>query len=381
VIRGGLVVDPAQEINERRDIAVSRGRVAAVEARISGGNAKRVLDASGMLVTPGLVDLHAHTARDVTRVSIDADRACLLKGTTTVVDAGSTGEILFPSFRKFVLDKSRIRMFALINIESPGMVYLTGSSGPQEIDRLWAELTTAMNEQYIPLFVNMRNTVKTIKQNRSVIVGIKWAHHRINGMALAREAADKAGCMLMIENRFMPDCLKYVKKGDVITHTYGNWAVPEAGLLSLVEDGKVKPDYFKAVRRGVKLDVGHGLGSFSWRVAEIALREGLAPFSISTDLWAGNIAGPVFDLPTTMTKFLHLGMSLEDVIRASTWNPASLIQSQERFGTLKPGSCADVALFKLSEGRFPLIDSSGEGRTATKKLVPMHVVRAGKVVL
>lgn len=380
VIKGGVIVDPAQQINEKKDIAISGGRVEDVQTTISVGNAKKVLDASGMLVTPGLVDLHVHTTYGLDRTGVDADRACLLKGATTVMDAGTTGELLFPAFRRFILDNSRTRMFALINIESLGMIQYTSVRDPR-CDQRWDELTTAMNERYITYFINVKNTVKTIRRNRPVLVGIKWAHHGLKGMALARRAADNAGCLLMIENRFMPDALKYLRKGDVITHTFGEYDNPKAGLLSLVENGKVKDGYFEAVKRGIKLDVGHGLGSFSWKMAEIAYREGLVPFSISTDLWVGNMAGPVIDLPTTMAKFLHLGMSIEDVILASTWNPASLIQSKEKLGTLTPGACADITLFKLKRGRFPLMDSSGKSRTVAKIPVPLHVVREGKVVL
>jgi len=364
------------------DIAVVGDRISAVERDISRNEAKHVIDSSGTIVTPGLIDIHTHTAYELVRLSIDPERACLLKGSTTVVDAGSTGELLFTPFRKYLIDKSRIRILAFLNIESLGMVEFW--LPPKFTDQSWADIPTTLDESMAHLFVNLENTVKTIRMNRSTIVGIKWAHRGMRSMNIARQAADQADCPLMIENYFMPGALGNVRKGDFITHIYHHNINPLAKPPSydaLTDDGRIRPEFHDAVKRGVLLDVGHGMGGFSWKVADLAFKEGLTPYTISTDLWIGNINGPVYDLPTTMAKFLLLGMSLDEVLEACTSHPASAIGRLGELGTLKPGTCADIAVFKLKEGKFPLTDAFGETRLGTEAIVPVHVIRGGSIAV
>lgn len=382
IVKDGLLVDPAQGIHEEMDIAVSRSRVVAVEHTIPKEQASRVIDASQMIVTPGLIDIHVHAAHNLVRLSIDPEQACLLKGSTTVADAGSTGELLYTPFEKFVIKPSRTRIFAFINIESLGMIEFRSPREPA--DQKWPELLTALDEALFPLFINIEKTVDLVKANRHRIIGIKWAHRGPNSIPFAREAADKADCILMMENHHMPEALKYVKKGDILTHIYHHYFDPLAKpprYDGLTEDGKIHSEYFDAVRRGVLLDVGHGMGSFVWDVAELAIRETLKPFTISTDLWSASINGPAFDLPTTTAKFMHLGMTLEEVVDATTRNPAVAIGRLGEIGTLRPGSYADIAVFKLQEGKFPLMDCNNEGRIGNQMLVPTHVIRCGETII
>ena len=375
VVRNGLLVDPARGVNEEMDVAVREGRVSAVEAKISEGQATRVLDASGMIVTPGLVDIHTHTALDLVRLSVDPEQACLLKGSTTVVDAGSTGELNYRPFKEFIMKTGRPHILAFLNIESLGMVEFVDSP-PSYTDQKWSELLCAFDEVYAPLFINIDNTVKMIQAEGDAIVGIKWAHHGLKGLAMAREAADKAGCALMVEKHHVPESLKYVKKGDIVTHIY----LPVADRYGATSFQEFCPEFFDAVKRGVLLDLGHGKSSFSWRLAELGMKEELKPYTISTDLWVGNLNGPVFDMPTTMSKLLHLGMTLEEVVKASTSSPANAIGKSGEIGTLRPGACADIVIFKLQEGKFPLVVCFGEGRMATRMLKPTHVIRGGDVI-
>ena len=378
VIRGGTLLDPFQGIHEKKDIAVSNGKIEEIEDRISAGNALKVIDASGLIVTPGFVDIHAHVARDVLRLSIDPEENCLMQGTTTVVDAGSSGELNFIPFRDFVIKKSNIRILAFLNIESLGMIeFIDSPSG--NTDQEWAQL---LNSPQAPMFVNLENTKKTIRKNKQIILGIKWAHHGLDLLELARKTADEVGCKVMAESRHVPTSLKYLKKGDIATHIF-HYALHRITKRhdGITEDCKtIHPEVFSAAKRGVVLDVGHGKGSFSWDVARLALKEGLEPDTISTDLWVGNVNGPVYDLPTTMSKFLHLGMSLERVVEAVTSKPTSVLGKIGEFGTLKIGTQADVVAFRLQHKTKVLTDSYGKSEKAGEIIAPVHVVKGGSIV-
>jgi len=369
IVKNGTVIDPSQDIYELKDVAISEGRIVDVRKGINASDARYVIDASGMIVTPGLVDIHVHCCYGIAHLAIDPDLICLAKGSTTVLDAGSMGELNFMGFRKYVIEKARTRIFALLNIESLGMIEYS------KTNQKWPSLITGRDE----MFINIEGTVETIKRNRDVILGIKWAHHGVKGVKLAREAADQAGCILMAENHHQPETLKYMKKGDIITHLYHGLRMEQHdGLLD--EDGKVQPEFFDAIKRGVIMDVGHGAGSFRWFVAEKGIEQGIRPDTISTDLHSNSFNGPAYDMPTTMSKFLNLGLSLEEVIRASTTRPAEAIGKQDMIGTLKVGACGDVTVLKLIEGKFPLLDVKGEGRICKQRLIAIRVIRNGEIV-
>ena len=369
VVKDGTVIDPSQDIHEPMDVAISEGKIVDVRKGINASNARYVVDASGMIVTPGLVDIHVHCCYGIAHLAVDPDLICLAKGTTTVLDAGSTGELNFIGFRKYVIENARTKIFALLNIESQGMIEY---SRPNQ---KWPKLITGQDE----LFINIEGTVDMIKRNRDVIVGIKWAHHSVKGVKLAREAADQAGCIVMAENHHQPETIKYMKKGDIITHLYHGIRMEQHdGLLDA--DGNVQPEFFDAVKRGVIMDVGHGAGSFRWPVAERGIEQGIKPDTISTDLHINSFNGPAYDMPTTMSKFLHLGLSLEEVIKASTTRPAEVLGKQDVIGTLKVGACGDVTILKLIEGKFPLLDVKREGRICRQRLINVRVIRNGEIV-
>ena len=371
VVKGGLLIDPHQGICEHMDIAISKRKIADVRKGINAAMAKQVINASDMIVTPGLIDIHTHCCYKIAYLAIDPESMCLAKGSTTIADAGSTGELLFPAFREYVINRSKTRIYAFINIESLGMIEFAKN-------QKWAKLIT----DYEDLFIHSDNTLKMIHENKDIIVGIKWAHHTLKGLKLAREVADKAGCILMAENHYQPETLKYMKSGDILTHIFHAHPAslklrPNDGLLD--EKGRVQQEFFDAIRRGVLLDVGHGMGSFSWKVAEQAFREDIKPDTISTDLWVESIK-TAYNMPTVMSKFLLLGMSLEEVIRASTAKPAEVLGKLGEIGTLKIGSCADITILKLQKGRFPLLDTLGEVRCGQERLITVGVIRGGDVV-
>ena len=368
VVKNGIVVDPSQGVHEHKDVAISRGRIADVRRGIdvSGG---RHIDASGMIVTPGIIDLHVHCCYKIAHLGIDPELACLAKGSTTILDAGSTGELNFMGFRRYVMDTSRTRIFALLNIESLGMIESAREN------QNWPKLITGRDE----MFINPEGTLDIVERNRDVVLGLKWAHHGLEGLRLARETAEKAGCFLMAENHHQPEALKYMRKGDILTHLYhGLRTEQHNGLLD--ENGKVQPEFFDAVKREVVLDVGHGAGSFTWRVAEEAFDQGIKPDTISTDLHAMSFCGPVYHMPTTMSKFLLLGMSLDEIVEASTTRPAEVLSKQDEIGTLKIGACADLTILKIQKGKFALFDAKGDGRIGRQKLTATNVIRKGEVV-
>lgn len=209
LIKDGLVVDPYQDLYEERDVAISKGKIEAVEPNIASDNARKKVDAKDMIVVPGLIDLHAHVSYNVIALSVEPEQACLKKGVTTVLDAGSTGHLNFTPFKKYVIENSRTRIFAMLNIESLGMIEFMHRSSER-----WPELLTCLNGIFTPLFVNVDEAIKVIKENREYIIGIKWAHHHITGLELARKAADRIKCFIMAENRHIPDSLKYLRKGE-----------------------------------------------------------------------------------------------------------------------------------------------------------------------
>jgi dihydroorotase len=376
LIRGGRVVDPSQALSRVADIAIADGKVSRIAPNIPAAEARLTLDARGHIVTPGLVDIHVHVYDGVAPLGIPADPNCIAKGATTVVDAGSAGAHTFPGFRRFVLPFAETRVFALLNISVVGQSTLSE-------DNEWGELLDLR-------YANPKLAVRTIERNRDVILGVKVRLTRniagtndLAALRLAREAADAVRLPLMIHigdtASPLPALLNELKPGDVITHAFHGRS---QGILD--SSGRVLPEVRNAVESGVHLDVGHGRGSFSWRVMEAALKQGVPPGTISSDVHQFNVAGPVFDLATTLSKFLHLGMTLEDVIQRATLNPARAFRFPHNPGTLREGAEADVAVFRLAEGDFEMSESfaytgAPEKRTVHRKFVPVATVKAGKL--
>jgi dihydroorotase len=371
LIRGGRVIDPSQGMSEERDVAISGGKIVRVAAKIPEAEARQVLDARNKIVTPGLIDIHVHVYDGVAPLGIPADPTCIAKGVTTVVDAGSAGAHTFPGLRKYVIDVVDTRVYALLNISVVGQSTLSTDNPHGELLDL--------------RYANPKLAIRTIEQNRDVILGVKVrltrnisGQHDLEALKLAREASDAVRLPLMVHigetPSPLPAILAILKKGDVITHSFRS---SPGGILD--ERGRILKEVRKAVADGVHLDIGHGAGSFSFKTAETALRQELLPGTISSDVHQFNVNGPVFDLATTLSKFLHLGMTLEQVIERATANPANTFGFPRGLGTLREGSDADVAVFSVNEGRFEFVDSVGEKRTGTQKLQPVATVKTGKI--
>lgn len=380
LVKGGLLVDPSQGIEGQRDVAVSGGKVSAVEGEIDPALAEKLIDASGKIVSPGLIDLHAHVYRSVSRQGVDPDLHCLAKGVTTVVDGGSAGALNFQGFKRFVVGLCRTRVLAFLNVSDVG---LTMGVSIGELEDL--------------RHFDFDRTVEVARENRDVIVGIKIrVPQEVVGpygpqcLRLAKEASRTAGMPLMVHPGSLPsnlpltDVLAVLEPEDIMTHCYPPPYPPRLPHPTIFdEEGKILPEVYAARRRGVLFDVAHGMNNFSWDTAEEALHQNFTPTTISTDLTIHTLHSAVYDLPTVLSKFLHLGQSLSAVIEQSTIAPARVLGMEERIGTLKVGAEADIAVFTIEEGEFPLWDNIRpvkKQRTITKRLKPVTVVKGGTVV-
>jgi dihydroorotase len=363
-----MLVDPALEIHEHLDIAFSGGLVAAVNKDIPASQAVRAVDASGHLIVPGMIDLHVHVFDGFSYLGVAPDSACLARGVTTVVDAGTAGADNFMGFRKYIIEVSETRIFARLNISSQGML----SSAIGELDDLkWASVPRALQviEKHRDLILGVK-----VRLTRNSIVGESAG---LQPLYRAREAADAAGLPIMVhpQNAWcasLDDILAVMKDRDILTHSYHGLS---HGILD--EEDKVRRSVRKARERGVIFDVGHGAGSFNWHVCETALAQDFAPDTISSDLHTGNINGPVYDLATTVSKFLYLGFSLDDALAKVTTIPARVIGMADRIGTLAVGAWGDAVVLGLQEGTFELRDCHKQVRIARQLLVPRVVIKDG----
>lgn len=372
LIKNGHVIDPKNNIDGVMDIAIQGNKIVQVGRNITG-QAKKVVDATGLYVTPGLIDIHGHhffgTQRNAylsnSFTALPPDGFTFRAGVTTVADAGGAGWRNFELFKTNVIDQSRTRVFAFLNIVGAGM---SGGAHEQNLADMDPKLTAM-----------------AARANKEHIVGIKLAHYEGSEWTpteRAVEAGKQAGIPVMVDfGRSEPPLplatllLEKLRPGDILTHCYGG----VSGREKLVENGKLQPWALQAQKRGIIFDVGHGGGSFQFAQAIPAIKQGLKPNSISTDLHTGSMNGGMKDMLNVMSKLLNIGLTLNEVITASTWNPAKIIHREE-LGHLTAGAPADVALFSLDQGRFGYIDVDGFKITGDKKLTCQLTVRDGRVV-
>lgn len=369
LITGGRVIDPGQKISAVRDVAIVGDRIARVDVGIPPSGAKQIFDARGKLVTPGLIDVHGHVYDSAITISIDPDVVGIPKGVTTIVDGGSAGAGTFAGFRKYVIDRSKTRVYALLNISTIGLV--------------------VANELYLdPRMIDAKAAIATIEQNHDVILGIKV---RINGrhdelahdievLKTARVASDATGVPIMLHWTNEPDLLGILKSGDVLTHPF-NPPSPNSSNLVGGEGDTIQPQILALKDRGIWTDFSHG-GHLSWPIAEAAAKQGWYPDMISTDIHRAHVPpnGVVFDLPTTMSKFLYLGLSIEQAIEKVTATPVKVLRFPAKIGSLQPGSVADVTVSELATGDFEFFDSRRDKRIGHQKIVPLATVKDGKLI-
>ncbi len=370
LIQQGEVIDPSQSLRGIRDIAVHHGRIAAVGERLEGVSARETIDARGLLVTPGLIDLHVHVYSGHMPLGLDPDPLCPAGGVTTMLDAGSAGSSNFEGFRRDIIDRSATRILGLVNLCRVGLV---AASLGELLDRRYADRA---------------GVVETLRRHPDVAVGVKIrAGKHIIGegeqgwwnFKEAVAAAREAGSWLMVHigecPMTLPEMVEHLQPGDCITHCF------KGGSTRVTDDaGRIHPELVAAAKAGVVFDIGHGYGSFNWEVAEQAIEQGFPPTTISTDLHTMNINGPVYDMPTTMSKFLMLGVPLDDVVRMSSTRPAEVLGRAGELGTLAVGSIADIAILERREGAFVFTDSYRRNRIGRELLVAAATVRSGRIV-
>jgi len=379
LLKGGHVVDPANHIDDVRDVAVSQGKIAAVEKDIPADQAGKVVDVSKLLVTPGLIDIHYHVGHGgapldwftpearahALPLGIPADMA-LESGVTTIVDAGTAGAETFLQEKEEVIDRAKVRVLAFLNIVGNGM----GGGLEQSLDEMDPKLCAA-----------------TITKYRDIIVGVKTAHYwtkepwdaeHVPWAAVDRaiECATLSNVPVMYDfwprpERTYEDLLKKMRPGDIHTHVFAQQ------FPIILGDGKINPALAEARARGVIFDVGHGAGSFWFRNAVPAQKQGFIPDSMSTDLHAGDYN--VVSMTIVMSKFLAIGVPLDDIIRRSTVNPAAEIHRPE-LGTLAVGKDADIAVLELAKGHFSYIDCGVARFDGNAKLTARMTIRAGRIL-
>ena len=369
LIKGGEISDPGQNLRGKMDLAIAGGKIASMERDIPKEAAREVIDASKKLVTPGLIDLHTHIFWGMSRGALEPDPIAARSGVTTMVDAGTVGYTNCHGFRRYLVEASQCRVYGFINGTSPGIGSV--NTGPEALG--WARQ-------------NIGAIAKIIEENRDIILGVKafaaWNMTRENAfdyLRVARAIGNEAQCPIMVHIGFGPphlhDIVNLLREGDIITHAFHG----QSNRI-VDRDGRIDPAILKARERGILLDIGHGAGSFSFEVAEPLISQGFYPDCISTDLHGGCVNGPTYDLPTTLTKFLYLGMSLEEVIERATARPAAIIGGPEGMGSLKVGGVADVAILELEEGDFELVDCHRQKVMAKERLVSALTICRGKLM-
>lgn len=369
LIRGGEVIDPSQQLRAVMDVAVTDGRITDLAPQLADYQPRHSIDARGLYVVPGLIDMHVHVYPH-SPFGLDADSLCPAGGVTTMLDAGTAGSLNFEAYQRDVVQRCRTRILSLINLSCMGLA--AGNNG-ELCDRRFAdpEGVVRLLGEYPEAAVGVK-----IRAGKHIIGDGQqgWDHLR---MALA--AARESGTWLMVHigecPMSIPELVAELEPGDCITHCF------KGGSTRICDDdNRIHAEVRRAADRGVIFDVGHGYGSFQWDVVEPAIEQGFEPDTISTDLHTRNIHGPVFDMPTTMSKFLLLGLSLERVVEMSTLAPARVLGRDPDLGTLAVGTTADIAVLERREGRFTFWDSYQQTRIGEQLLVAAITVRGGEIV-
>ena len=370
LLTGGHLIDPSQKIDSIKDVGFKDGRVVEVNEKLDHALAEKVYDISDDIITPGLIDLHTHIYWGGTSIGIDPTDYARRCGTTTMIDAGTAGAGNFAGFREHIIKPTRPRILAYLNISFAGIFAFSD--------------TVMVGESEDVRLLHPRACLNVANLNKDFLVGIKVrVGARASGsmghapLDIALEVAEEAGLPVMCHLDWPPpspkEVLSRLREGDVLTHCFRPF--PAAPARS---DGRIREEILEARERGVIFDIGHGVGSFGFETAETMLNAGFLPDAISSDVHSLSIKGPAYDQLVTLSKFLHLGMSIKDIIAASTTGPARAIRRPD-LGTLNPGSIGDATILSIEKGEFIFTDSLGHTRSGEKKFTLKGIVLDGEM--
>jgi dihydroorotase len=371
LIKGGRVIDPAQNIDGLMDVAVSGGKIAGIMPTIPPQGVGNTIDATGKIVTPGLIDLHTHVYDGFLNNGANPDVVGVNQGVTTVVDGGSAGYALFGGFPRYVIPAARTTVYCFLHIGSFGLAVMPELCTADEIN---TDATEAVIANYPEL-------IRGVKLR---IVGKLIASEGIAVVRTAQKTAKKFHLPLMIHigdrNRWISpsltrELLPLLEEGDILSH----FCTGQSGSL-LGEDGRVVPELAEASKRGVVLDVANGINNFSYSTARKMMEQGFLPTTLSTDVTRTSVTGPAYGLTVTMSKFLELGLSIEEMVAMTTINPARAVRIDDRKGSLKPGLDADISILEINPGRWPLPDSHEDIINITRLIRPFMTVKAGATI-
>jgi dihydroorotase len=377
LVRNANVLDPSQNLKGTRDIGIRYGQIESIAASIPPERAERVFDAAGRLVTPGLIDLHAHTFPYGSAIGIPADELVPFQCTTTVVSAGDAGANNIAAFRRLAMAQSRTRQFAFVHI---GIVGLAGFPIPELFNIEYAQVDAC---------------ARAVAQNADFVLGVKVrmsenviAQNGLEPLKRAVAACEKSGVPARVmahiggvqTRALMSQILDTLRAGDILTHCYSGAPNVAGEGTNIVQDGKLLPAALAAKQRGVIFDIGHGGGSFDYTIAEAAIQQGCPPDTISSDIhvFSGNTPGMPY-LPWVMSKFLNMGFTLEQVITMATSAPARVIGRVPKLGTLQTGAPADISVFELVEGPVSFVDTRNNKRDGKVYLKPSATIAGGVV--
>ena len=371
LLTGGEVIDPSADLRGIMDVGIAGGKIAAVGPSLPASEARRTISAKGYLVLPGLVDIHAHVFVNGHDMGCQTDHFCQASGVTTLCDAGSTGSSNFAGLRHVLDHEVRTRVRAFVNLSALG---ITGTSRGGEL-------------QHFP-YADPEGCARTIMENPDLAIGVKlrfgpglvW-EYSAEPVKLARKTAEMAGGVPMMMHITdspvpLPALIEHMKPGDIVTHCYHGRA---HGIMGQEKQFVLK-EVVEAQRAGIIFDCAHGRNHFNFRMIEKALDQGFLPDTISTDLTSTTATkGPVWDLPTTMSKLLHFGLPLEEVVRRTTASPAKIMGYEGTVGTLRPGANADISVFELRDGNFEMRDSDGDTIIAKRRLMAHMTLKDGRI--
>ena len=367
IIKDGTIIDPSQNLIKKKDVGISGGKIASVKDYISESDGVQIIPARGKYITAGLIDLHVHVWWGVAHLAIPADPVCIGRGVTTAIDAGSSGANTFPGFYHYVIEQTHTRILAFLHIS--GMGQLDNDIGELE-DIRWARVDRAveMSDLYKDVIVGIKVRLSSDIVGKNDLFAFGKALEA--GVELNKPLMIHVGGSIHPIEKF----LEQLRPGDIVTHAFTG---RPNGIVD--NNGRVIDAAKDAIKRGVIFDVGHGAGSFSFDIAEKCLEEGILPGTISSDVHKYNVNGPVHDLLTTLSKFLYLGLGIEEVVKLSTVNPSSAIGMDQKIGTLNVGADADVAIIDPIEKKITLTDSEGEIRVGNTLLVPVTTLKKGNI--